>query len=62
MTGILEISLLNMLQSVVLRYHLAVMAKRHGICFNNDKPDICVLDVMMPEMDGFTLAEEDKGS
>jgi DNA-binding response OmpR family regulator len=24
--------------------------------FNQDKPDICVLDVMMPEMDGFTLA------
>lgn len=24
--------------------------------FNKDKPDICVLDVMMPEMDGFTLA------
>jgi len=28
--------------------------------FNNDKPDICVLDVMMPEMDGFTLAEKIK--
>ena len=26
--------------------------------FNSDKPDICVLDVMMPEMDGFTLAEK----
>ncbi|HVN57112.1 MAG TPA: response regulator transcription factor [Bacteroidales bacterium] len=26
--------------------------------FNADKPDICVLDVMMPEMDGFTLAEK----
>ena len=24
------------------------------------KPDICVLDVMMPEMDGFTLAEKIK--
>lgn len=23
--------------------------------FNQNKPDICVLDVMMPEMDGFTL-------
>jgi DNA-binding response OmpR family regulator len=30
--------------------------------FNNDKPDICVLDVMMPEMDGFTLAEKIKQS
>lgn len=26
--------------------------------FNSSKPDICVLDVMMPEMDGFTLAEK----
>jgi DNA-binding response OmpR family regulator len=28
--------------------------------FISDKPDICVLDVMMPEMDGFTLAEKIK--
>ncbi|MGB4292311.1 MAG: response regulator transcription factor [Bacteroidales bacterium] len=28
--------------------------------FNKDRPDICVLDVMMPEMDGFTLAEKIK--
>jgi len=28
--------------------------------FQQDKPDICVLDVMMPEMDGFTLAEKIK--
>jgi DNA-binding response OmpR family regulator len=30
--------------------------------FNRDRPDICVLDVMMPEMDGFTLAEKIKQS
>ena len=30
--------------------------------FNKDKFDICVLDVMMPEMDGFTLAEKIKES
>ena len=30
--------------------------------FNEQKPDICVLDVMMPEMDGFTLAEKIKQS
>ena len=29
--------------------------------FHADKPDICVLDVMMPEMDGFTLAEKMRG-
>jgi DNA-binding response OmpR family regulator len=28
--------------------------------FNRDKPDLCVLDIMMPEMDGFTLAEKVK--
>jgi DNA-binding response OmpR family regulator len=28
--------------------------------YNEDRPDICVLDVMMPEMDGFTLAEKIK--
>jgi DNA-binding response OmpR family regulator len=30
--------------------------------FNKERPDICVLDVMMPEMDGFTLAEKIKQS
>ena len=28
--------------------------------YNETRPDICVLDVMMPEMDGFTLAEKIK--
>lgn len=30
--------------------------------FNKERPDICVLDIMMPEMDGFTLAEKIKQS
>ena len=30
--------------------------------FQANKPDICVLDIMMPEMDGFTLAEKIKQS
>jgi len=28
--------------------------------FHKEKPDICVLDVMMPEMDGFSLGEKIK--
>ncbi len=30
--------------------------------FNKEKPDICVLDVMMPDIDGFTLAEKIKAA
>lgn len=42
--------------------NLARDGKEAWEMFNNDKPDICVLDVMMPEMDGFTLAEKIKQS
>jgi len=37
---------------------LARNGKEAWELFHTDKPDICVLDVMMPEMDGFTLAEK----
>jgi len=40
--------------------NLARDGKEAWESFNSDKPDICVLDVMMPEMDGFTLGEKIK--
>ena len=36
------------------------MEKKPGNFLIKGKYDICVLDVMMPEMDGFTLAEKVK--
>ncbi len=41
--------------------HLASDGQKAWEAFKSMKPDICVLDVMMPEMDGFTLAEKIKG-
>ena len=40
--------------------NLARDGKEAWESFRNDKPDICVLDVMMPEMEGFTLGEKIK--
>jgi DNA-binding response OmpR family regulator len=40
--------------------NLAIDGKEAWEKFNAEKPDICVLDIMMPEMDGFTLAEKIK--
>lgn len=37
---------------------LARNGKEAWEMFHAGRPDICVLDVMMPEMDGFTLAEK----
>ncbi len=37
--------------------NLARDGKEAWEMFSQSKPDICVLDVMMPEMDGFTLGE-----
>jgi DNA-binding response OmpR family regulator len=40
--------------------NLARDGKEAWDMFSKEKPDICVLDVMMPEMDGFTLGEKIK--
>ena len=34
------------------------METRHLSCYLDKKPDVCILDVMMPLKDGFTLAKE----
>jgi DNA-binding response OmpR family regulator len=52
----------NILSQYVTLSGFEVVLGRNGReawdLFRSDKPDICVLDVMMPEMDGFTLAEK----
>ncbi len=39
---------------------LATDGQKAWDLFNESHPDLCVLDVMMPEMDGFTLGEKIK--
>jgi len=52
----------NILTQYVTISGFDVALGRNGVealeLFKKIKPDICVLDVMMPEMDGFTLAEK----
>ncbi|HCC71642.1 MAG TPA: DNA-binding response regulator [Bacteroidales bacterium] len=52
----------NILSQYVSINGFEVILTRNGkeawTSFNQEKPDICVLDVMMPEMDGFSLAEK----
>ncbi len=54
----------NILAQYITINGFEVALGRHGNeaweLFREAKPDICVLDVMMPEMDGFTLAEKIK--
>ncbi len=54
----------NILAQYITINGFEVALGRHGNeaweLFRESKPDICVLDVMMPEMDGFTLAEKIK--
>lgn len=52
----------NILSQYVSLSGFEVILARNGReawdLFHSAQPDICVLDVMMPEMDGFTLAEK----
>jgi DNA-binding response OmpR family regulator len=52
----------NILSQYVSLSGFEVILARNGReawdLFHSVRPDICVLDVMMPEMDGFTLAEK----
>jgi len=52
----------NILSQYVSLSGFEVILARNGReawdLFHSARPDICVLDVMMPEMDGFTLAEK----
>ncbi len=52
----------NILSQYVSLSGFEVILARNGNeaweMFHKEKPDICVLDVMMPEMDGFTFAEK----
>ena len=54
----------NILAQYVTISGFEVMLARDGKeaweIFSREKPDICVLDVMMPEMDGFTLGDKIK--
>ena len=46
-------------QYIALNGHEVILARDGNEAFDSfrkEKPDICVLDVMMPEIDGFTLA------
>ena len=38
--------------------HLCRDGEEGIITFRNQKFDLCILDVMLPEVDGFTIAEE----
>src|SRR2546423_6746182 len=50
----------NVLRNYLEMQGYEVFLKRDGVkgieAFNNKKYDLCILDVMMPKMDGFTLA------
>ncbi len=48
----------NFLQSKGFKVSLAQNGKIAFEKFNRDEFDFCIFDIMMPEMDGFTLAKE----
>ncbi|MDX9729441.1 MAG: response regulator transcription factor [Bacteroidales bacterium] len=52
----------NILSQYLIMSGFEVTLARNGReawdIFHDARPDICILDIMMPEMDGFTLAEK----
>ena len=57
-----DLNLGHLLQTFLRSKGFGVMLAQNGKIafekFNRDKFDFCIFDVMMPEMDGFTLAKE----
>ena len=57
-----DLNLGQLLQTFLRSKGFGVMLAQNGKIafekFNRDKFDFCIFDVMMPEMDGFTLAKE----
>ncbi len=52
-----EIKIRRILQQILIKEGFAVVEAENGrealTCFSAEKPDLVILDVMMPEMDGF---------
>ena len=54
----LRIVLKDYLEMLGYEVHIAVDGEEGYRCFLEKKPNLCILDVMMPKKDGFTLSRE----